>query len=75
MAFNVTVPTLKELKALSTEDLKAKLAELRLNLAQAKFQHALSQLEKTSTIKDLRKCIARALTLLKQHELQAKTTD
>ncbi|MDD6088030.1 MAG: 50S ribosomal protein L29 [Desulfovibrionaceae bacterium] len=57
-----------ELKKLSADELKAKLAEQRQELFNLRFQHAAAQLEKTSAISAARKDIARILTVLKEKE-------
>ena len=57
-----------ELKSLSRDELVAKLAEQRQELFNLRFQHATSQLEKTSTLPVARKNIARILTILKEKE-------
>ncbi len=49
---------------MSVEELKAKLKELRQELFNLRFQHATSQLEKTSSLQLTKKNIARVLTLL-----------
>jgi large subunit ribosomal protein L29 len=55
---------MKELREMSVEELKAKLTELRQSLFNLRFQHATSQLEKTSSIPATKKDIARVLTAL-----------
>ena len=57
-----------ELKALSVDELKKKLAEQRQELFNLRFQHATAQLEKTANIPATRKSIARILTILKEKE-------
>ncbi|MBQ9536766.1 MAG: 50S ribosomal protein L29 [Desulfovibrionaceae bacterium] len=59
------------LRSLSVSELTEKLAENRLALARAKFDHAVTKLERTSNLKDLRKNIARILTLLQQKKGEA----
>lgn len=53
-----------EFANLSVEELKAKLKELRQELFNLRFQHATSQLEKTSSLQLTKKNIARVLTIL-----------
>ncbi len=53
-----------ELANMSVEELKAKLKESREELFNLRFQHATSQLEKTSSLKETKKNIARILTEL-----------
>ncbi len=49
---------------MSVSELQAKLKELRTELFNLRFQHATSQLEKTSSLKETKKNIARVLTEL-----------
>ncbi len=53
-----------DFKNMKVEDLKAKLKEYRTELFNMRFQHATSQLEKTSSIQETKKNIARVLTEL-----------
>ncbi len=53
-----------EFTNMSVEELKAKLKEYREELFNLRFQHATSQLEKTSSLALTKKNIARVLTLL-----------
>ena len=55
---------MKELRALSAEDLQAKLTEARQELFNLRFQHATAQLEKTASIPAAKKHIARILTVM-----------
>lgn len=58
----------KELKELGVEELRTKLAEQRQELFNLRFQHSTAQLEKTSSLSDARRNIARILTVLKEKE-------
>lgn len=58
----------KELRASSVEDLKNKLVESQQDFFKLRFQHAIGQLEKTSSIQTTRKNIARILTILREKE-------
>lgn len=58
----------KELKNLSAEELRAKIAEARQEHLTMRFQHATAQLDKTSKLKAGRRDIARLLTILKEKE-------
>ncbi|NPA12755.1 MAG: 50S ribosomal protein L29 [Aquificae bacterium] len=62
----------KELRALTDEELKEKLKELKKKLMNLRFQNAVGGLEKPSEIKATKKDIARILTILRERELQAK---
>lgn len=67
--------TAKELRDLSTEDLLTRLAETKEELFNLRFQNATGQLDNYKRIGELRKDVARILTLLRQEELQATTGD
>ncbi|MOA11864.1 50S ribosomal protein L29 [compost metagenome] len=55
-----------EIKELTTEEIKARIAEEKSNLTKAKFSQAVSALENPLKIKALRKDIARLNTELTQ---------
>ncbi len=55
---------ISEIRALSVKDLEDKLAAAKKELFDYRFQHATSQLEKTSAIPAAKKTIARYLTVL-----------
>lgn len=61
-------PTAAQLRALSDEELRGKLAETREELMQARFRHATAALENTSELKFLRRDVARMETILNQKE-------
>ena len=58
-----------ELRELSTEELGKKLADLKQELFNLRFQHAINQLENPMRIKAVKKDIARVKTILKEQEL------
>lgn len=58
----------EELSKFSADELKAKLAEQREELMQARFKHATAQLEKTSELKAMRRQVARISTILNQKD-------
>ena len=58
-----------ELRELSTEQLEAKLKELKSELFTLRFQHAINQLDNPHKIADVKKDIARVMTIL--HEKNA----
>lgn len=66
-----TRPDTEALRALSVEDLRSKLAEQRQELMQARFKHAVAQLEKTSELKTMRRQVARMETVLNEKEQRA----
>lgn len=55
-----------EIKDLSLQDLKERIAAEKANLATMKVQHAVSPIENPSIIKKNRRDIARMLTILRQ---------
>ena len=55
-----------ELKNMSAEELNAKLKELKGELFNLRFQHAINQLENPHKIADVKKDIARVMTVLNQ---------
>ena len=59
----------KELRELSAEQLNDKLAELKKELFNLRFQHAINQLDNPHKIADVKHDIARVMTIL--HETNA----
>jgi large subunit ribosomal protein L29 len=61
-----------EVRELDVEELEKRLAETRRELFNLRFQHATGQLENTGQLTEVRKNIARILTVLnrKQQESQ-----
>ncbi len=53
-----------EVRELDVQELERRLAETRRELFNLRFQHATGQLENTGQLKDVRKNIARLLTVL-----------
>jgi large subunit ribosomal protein L29 len=60
----------KELRELSTEELRGKEGELRQELMNLRFQHATRQLENTARLAQARREIARIATILTERELK-----
>jgi large subunit ribosomal protein L29 len=58
-----------EIRAMTKEELDAKLAELKKELFNLRFQHAINQLENPHRIEDVKRDIARVMTIL--HEKNA----
>ena len=56
----------KELRELSVEQLETKLAELKSELFNLRFQLAINQLENPNRISEVRHDIARVMTLLRE---------
>ncbi len=57
---------IKEIKELSVEELNAKLKELKTELFNLRFQLAINQLENTNRIPEVKRDIARVMTVLQQ---------
>ena len=62
----------KNIKDMSTEELNAKLVECRESLFNFRFQKSLQQLEHPKIIRETRREIARVMTYIRKHELEAK---
>ncbi|CCO25255.1 50S ribosomal protein L29 [Maridesulfovibrio hydrothermalis] len=61
----------KELRELDNAALEEKLAEFRKELFNLRFQHATAQLENTQRLSDVKKDIAKILTVQREKELGA----
>lgn len=61
----------KELRELDSAALNEKLAEARKELFNLRFQHATAQLENTQKLSDVKKDIAKILTVQREKELGA----
>ena len=55
-----------ELKTLTVEQLNEKLKELKTELFNLRFQHAINQLDNPHKIADVKRDIARVMTVLRQ---------
>ena len=55
-----------ELKNMTAEELNAKLKELKGELFNLRFQHAINQLENPHRIAEVKKDIARVMTILRE---------
>ncbi|GIV40343.1 MAG: 50S ribosomal protein L29 [Thermonema sp.] len=60
---------MQEIRALSTEELQAKLKEEKRNLQKLRFANAISPIENPMRIRETKKLIARILTELRAREL------
>ncbi|NOX44839.1 MAG: 50S ribosomal protein L29 [Caldiserica bacterium] len=60
----------RELRELSDDELRQKVAEWKRKLLNLRFQLASGQLQNTAEIKKTKRDIARALTILRERELQ-----
>ena len=58
-----------ELRAMSEADLSAKLADLKKELFNLRFQHAINQLENPMRLGAVKKDIARVKTIIREKEL------
>ncbi len=63
--------TSKEIRELAPAEIKSKLADIRAELLQLRLKKNTGQVEKTHTLRALRKDIARLETILKQKSAQA----
>ena len=61
-----------EIRALSAQDLNKKLADLKTELFNLRFQHAENQLDNPLRLVEVKKDIARVKTVLKEKELETK---
>ena len=55
-----------EIRELTAEELSAKLKELKTELFNLRFQHAINQLDNPHKIADVKKDIARVMTILQE---------
>ena len=60
----------KELKAMNKTELETKVAELKAELFNLRFQLATGQLQNTTVISSTKRDIARCLTILREKELK-----
>ena len=57
---------MNEIKELSTADLNARLQALKTELCNLRFQHAINQLDNPQKIVEVKKNIARVMTVLSE---------
>ncbi len=62
----------KELRELESEKLVEKLVEFRKELFDLRFQHSTAQLENTQRLQDVKRDIARILTIQREREMGAQ---
>ena len=60
----------KEIKDMTAEELQTKLTSLKEELFNLRFQVATGQLDNPMRIRDVRKNIARILTIMRENELR-----
>ena len=58
--------TASEIRAMTSEELEKKLKELKNELFNLRFQHAINQLDNPHKIGDVKKDIARVMTVLRE---------
>jgi len=63
------MPSASELAQLDDEELASRLSEYRRELLNLRFQLATSQLDNTARLSEVRRDVARALTLLREREI------
>ncbi|MBT9258969.1 MAG: 50S ribosomal protein L29 [Clostridiales bacterium] len=61
----------EELRELTDEELERKIRDLKAELFNLRFQKATGQLENPMRLRDVRRDIARALTVRRERQLQA----
>ena len=61
----------KELRELSAAELDQKLVDLKSELFNLRFQHAINQLDNPMRLNAVKKDIARVKTLIRQNELKS----
>ena len=59
-----------EIRELTAEELSAKLIDLKAELFNLRFQHAINQLENPGRIETVKKDIARVKTVMRSNELK-----
>jgi large subunit ribosomal protein L29 len=62
----------KDIRELAVEDIQRKVEESRMELLKARFQAAVGQLGNRWRKRDLRRDVARMLTILKEKEMKEK---
>jgi large subunit ribosomal protein L29 len=62
----------RELRDLTIEELKEKHKQFKEELFNLRFQHAIGQLGNTNRIKEVKRSIARVLTIMREKELSAE---
>ena len=62
----------KEIRELTAEELNVKLKELKEELFNLRFRHAIGQLENPASLNTCKKDIAKVKTVLREKELAAK---
>mgnify|MGYP001042814079 CR=1 FL=1 len=66
---------ISEIREMTSEQLDAKLKELKEELFNLRFQLAINQLENTNRIGEVKKDIARVKTIIRENELKNDSTN
>ena len=61
-----------EIREMSTSELNEKLTELKAELFNLRFQHAINQLDNPTKIVETKREIARILTVIRENEIAGK---
>ncbi len=64
--------TMKEIRKLSLTELQNSLKDAKSELMNLRFQHAVNQLDNPLKIAEVKKTIARIMTVLRENELKAR---
>ena len=64
--------TMKEIRKLSPTELQNSLKDAKRELMNLRFQHAVNQLDNPLKIAEVKKTIARIMTVLRENELKAR---
>ena len=67
--------TMTKIRALSIEEINAKIAELKEELFNLKFQAALGNLEKPARMNEIKRTIARMKTVITEKENASKASE
>ena len=62
-----------EIRELGKEEIEKKIKELKEELFNLRFQHAINQLDNPIRLKHVKKDIARSMTILRERELREKS--
>jgi len=62
----------KDIREMSTEEILAKVAALKEELFNLRFQLAVNNLDNTARIREVRRSVARCKTIIRERELKAK---
>lgn len=65
---------MQEIKELTKEEIELKLVDAIEEMYNLRFQHAMHQLDNPIRLRDIRKDIARLKTVLREHELDIRST-